>query len=185
MPLNILKARRKRPWLKVREILAAQGTVSQEQAPHSLREHHFLAALLPAPVAVTRHHLHLTGWSSSKLYCWVSEGPFNLPREENSPNKKGAAGLSLGHHWSQQSSQGLQTHKAPTKASQQLQQGSKTNPGRSAGLPALRSSHLLRGHSMHRNRTSPLPHFSPCHFYSDLHTLGKGSVRLVEKTGWT
>ena len=92
MPLNILKARRKRPWLKVREILAAQGTVSQEQAPHSLREHHFLAALLPAPVAVTLHHLHLTGWSSSKLDCWVCEVPFNLPR-----NKKGAAGLSLGH----------------------------------------------------------------------------------------
>ena len=38
---------------------------------------------------------------------------------------------------------------------------------------------------MHRNRTSPLPHFSPCHFYSHLQTLGKGSLRLVEKTGST
>ncbi|EPJ32456.1 hypothetical protein CP061683_2484, partial [Chlamydia psittaci 06-1683] len=31
---------------------------------------------------------------------------------------------------------------------------------------------------MHRN---PLPYFSPCHFYSHLQTMGKGSVRLVEK----
>ena len=49
------------------------------------------------------------------MYCWVSEGPFNLQREENSPNKKGAAGLSLGHHWSQQSYRDFKRTKHPQK----------------------------------------------------------------------